>query len=192
MEYGYVRVFSRDQHEDRQIKSLMEAGVLRKNIYIDKCSGKDFERPNYNKLVRRLKKGDIIVISSLDRLGRNYKEMTEQWRRITQKGISFVVLDMPILDGRNKQDLMGTVISELVLQLLSFVAETERKFIRQRQREGIDAARKRGVKFGRPQIKRPASLPFLKEQWERGDISAREVARRLNVSPHTAIKWLNE
>ena len=191
--FGYVRVSTRDQNEDRQVQAMLEAGVARKCLYIDKQSGKDFERPAYQRLMRRLKSGDTLLVKSLDRLGRNYKEMIEQWRLITQdKGADIAVLDMPLLDSRNKRDLVGTLISDLVLQILSFVAETERQFIRQRQKEGIASAKARGVRFGRKPMKRPASFPALKEQWKRGDISAREVSRTLGISLDTALRWLKE
>ena len=153
--YGYIRVSSRDQNEDRQLVAL-QALVKMKNIYIDKQSGKDFERPQYKKLVRKLKKDDLLYIKSIDRLGRNYSEIQEQWRYLTkEKGADIVVLDMPLLDTRRGKDLMGTFLSDIVLQVLSFAAENERINIRQRQAEGIAAAKARGVRFGRPQIKPP-------------------------------------
>lgn len=150
--YGYVRVSTKEQNEDRQIIALREFPVDEKSIYTDKLSGKDFNRPCYRKLLRRLRKGDVLVIKSIDRLGRNYEEILEQWRIITKvKKADIVVLDMPLLDTRAKgRDLTGTFIADLVLQILSYVAETERENIRQRQREGIAAARMRGIRFGRP------------------------------------------
>ena len=150
--YGYVRVSTREQNEDRQLIALREVGVSDKNIFMDKQSGKDFERPQYKKLVRKLKKDDVLYIKSIDRLGRNYAEILEQWRILTKsKGIDIVVLDMPLLDTRRGKDLMGTFLSDIVLQVLSFVAENERENIRQRQAEGIAAAKARGVRCGRPE-----------------------------------------
>lgn len=154
--FGYIRVSTREQNEDRQLIALREVGVEDKNIYIDKQSGKDFKRPQYKKLLRKLKKDDLIYIKSIDRLGRNYEEILQQWRYLTKdKGIDIVVLDMPLLDTRRGKDLMGTFLSDIVLQVLSFVAENERTNIRQRQAEGIAAAKARGVKFGRT----PKPLP---------------------------------
>ena len=157
--YGYVRVSSRDQNEDRQLIAMKEVDVSEKNIYLDRQSGKDFNRPQYLKLVRKLKKDDLLYIKSIDRLGRNYEEILEQWRLLTrEKGIDIVVLDMPLLDTRRGKDLMGTFLSDIVLQVLSFVAENERSNIRQRQAEGIAAARARGVRFGRPPKPLPANF----------------------------------
>ena len=149
--YGYIRVSSRDQNEDRQLIAMREAGVETKNIYLDKQSGKDFNRPQYQRMLRRMRKDDLLYIKSIDRLGRNYQEILCQWRELTEgKRVDLVVLDMPLLDTRRGKDLMGTFLSDIVLQVLSFVAENERSNIRQRQAEGIAAARARGVKFGRP------------------------------------------
>lgn len=154
--YGYIRVSTREQNEDRQILALKDFSIPEKNLFIDKQSGKDFERPQYRKMVRKLKKDDLLYIKSIDRLGRNYSEILEQWRILTkEKGIDIVVLDMPLLDTRRGKDLMGTFLSDIVLQVLSFVAENERSNIRQRQAEGIAVAKARGVRFGRP----PAPLP---------------------------------
>ena len=154
--YGYIRVSTRDQNEDRQVIALREMAVPEDNIYMDKQSGKDFQRPQYRKLVRHLKKDDLLYIKSIDRLGRNYKEILEQWRILTkEKGVDIVVMDMPLLDTRRGKDLMGTFLSDIVLQVLSFVAENERENIRQRQAEGIAAAKARGVKFGRPALPLP-------------------------------------
>ena len=151
--YGYVRVSSKDQNEDRQLAALQELKVARRNIYIDKQSGKDFDRLQYQRLVRRMKRDDLLYIKSIDRLGRNYTEIQEQWRKLTrEKGVDIVVLDMPLLDTRRGKDLMGTFLSDIVLQVLSFAAENERTNIRQRQAEGIAAAKARGVRFGRPQL----------------------------------------
>ena len=154
--FGYIRVSSRDQNEDRQLIALKELAIPEKNIFIDKQSGKDFKRPQYRKMIRRVRKDDLLYIKSIDRLGRNYAEILEQWRILTKdKGIDIVVLDMPLLDTRRGKDLMGTFLSDIVLQVLSFVAENERTNIRQRQAEGIAAAKARGVRFGRP----PSRLP---------------------------------
>ena len=149
--YGYIRVSSHDQNEDRQLIALKEVGVPEKNIYLDKQSGKDFNRPQYKKLLRKMKKDDLLYIKSIDRLGRNYEEILQQWRVLTkEKGIDIVLLDMPLLDTRRGKDLMGTFLSDIVLQVLSFVAENERTNIKQRQAEGIAAAKAKGVRFGRP------------------------------------------
>ena len=156
MEYGYARVSTKEQNEQRQIIALTQFGLEEKNIYVDKQSGKDFERTRYQQLMRRLKDGDLLVIKSIDRLGRNYAEILEQWRIITkEKCVAIVVLDMPLLDTRKTNDLTGTLIADIVLQLLSYVAQTEREFIRQRQAEGIAAAKARGVKFGRKPKEKP-------------------------------------
>lgn len=154
--FGYVRVSSREQNEDRQMIALKKFSIPRRNIFVDKQSGKDFERPEYRKMIRKLKKDDLLYIKSIDRLGRNYTEIIEQWRILTKdKGVDIVVLDMPLLDTRRGKDLMGTFLSDIVLQVLSFVAENERTNIRQRQAEGIAAAKAKGVQFGRP----PCPLP---------------------------------
>ena len=193
MEYGYIRVSTKEQKTQRQWIALMEFGVEKKNIFIDKQSGKDFERSGYQKMIRKLKSGDTIIVKSIDRLGRNYEEILEQWRVITkEKCAAVVVLDMPLLDTRQSRDLTGTLIADIVLQLLSYVAQTEREFIHQRQKEGIAAAKNRGVKFGRKPMDRPADFHVLKMQWEEGSISAREAARRLNVTHSTFLRWANE
>ena len=165
--YGYVRVSTKEQNEARQVLALREYCVSEKNIYIDKVSGKDFNRPQYRKLMRNIKPGDILVIKSIDRLGRNYEEILVQWRMITkEKAVDIVVLDMPLLDTRKSgHDLTGTFIADLVLQILSYVAQTERENIRQRQREGIIAAKLRGVKFGRPEKPVPDKFWKLKDDW---------------------------
>lgn len=164
--YGYARVSSVDQNEDRQLLALKEAGICRKNIFIDKASGKDFLRPQYQRLVKKLKSGDLLYIHSIDRLGRNYNEIQEQWRILTkEKGIDICVLDMPLLDTRNGKDLLGTFIADLVLQILSFVAQSERESIRKRQREGIAAAKAKGVKFGRPEIPLPDNFNEIHRAW---------------------------
>ena len=193
MEYGYARVSTKEQNEQRQIVALEEFGLDRKQIFTDKQSGKDFERTNYRKLVRRLKEGDTLVVKSIDRLGRNYEEILEQWRIITKdKGAAIVVLDMPLLDTRRNRDLTGTLIADIVLQLLSYVAQTEREFIRQRQAEGIAAAKARGVKFGRKPKERPAEYEHLRDEWRAGRISARAAARQLGVAHRTFMKWVEQ
>ncbi len=189
--YGYIRVSTKEQNEDRQIRAMADFGIFPTNMICDKQSGKDFERPGYKRLVKKLKPGDTLVIKSIDRLGRNYDEILEQWRIITkEKHADIVVLDMPLLDTRKGQDLTGTLIADIVLQLLSYVAQTEREFIRQRQREGIEAARANGIHLGRVAMKRPDNYADVKTQWERGDISAREAGRILGIS-HTGFKkWV--
>ncbi len=176
--YGYVRVSTREQHEDRQLIAMRERGVFESNIFTDKQSGKDFERPQYRRLLRKMKRDDLLYIKSIDRLGRNYEEILEQWRIITkEKGVDIVVLDMPLLDTRRGKDLMGTFISDIVLQLLSFVAENERTNIRQRQSEGIAAAKARGVRFGRPPKKLPEVFYSQLELWKNGKITESAAAR---------------
>lgn len=176
--YGYIRVSTREQNEDRQILALKELSVPEKNLFIDKQSGKDFERPQYRKMVRKLKKDDLLYIKSVDRLGRNYSEILEQWRILNkEKGIDIVVLDMPLLDTRRGKDLMGTFLSDIVLQVLSFVAENERTNIRQRQAEGIAAAKARGVRFGRPLKPLPENFHHLYQQWKNGKITGTAAAK---------------
>ena len=166
--YGYIRVSSTDQNEDRQLRALGEAGVPKQNLYTDKQSGKDFERPHYKQLLRRLRPGDLLYILSIDRLGRNYEEIQQQWRFLTkEKSVDICVLDMPLLDTRQGKDLMGTFIADLVLQILSFVAQNERESIRKRQEMGIAAAKARGVKFGRPTKLPPTNFEQLIENWEK-------------------------
>ena len=178
--YGYVRVSSQEQNEDRQLIAMAEAGVARANIFIDKQSGKDFDRPNYKRLIKRLRPGDTLFIKSIDRLGRNYEEIQNQWRIITKdKDVDMVVIDMPLLDTRINKNLLGTFISDLVLQLLSFISENERTTIRQRQAEGIAAAKKRGVRFGRPTKEAPQNFIPLDEILKEYDMSAATFYRRL-------------
>ena len=165
--YGYIRVSTKEQNEDRQRIAMEEAGVAERNVYMDKQSGKDFNRPQYRKLLRKLKKDDLLYIKSIDRLGRNYEEILQQWRYLTKdKGIDIVVLDMPLLDTRRGKDLMGTFLSDIVLQVLSFVAENERTNIQQRQAEGIAAAKARGVRFGRPEKEIPDDFEEIVAAWE--------------------------
>lgn len=193
MEYGYVRVSTKEQNEQRQLLALREFGIEDKRIYMDKQSGKDFERPNYKRLMRKVKCGDVLVVKSIDRLGRNYDEILEQWRLITkEKQVTIVVLDMPLLDTRQNRDLTGTLIADIVLQLLSYVAQTEREFIRQRQAEGIAAAKLQGVQFGRRPMERPAQYEQLKEQWRNQEISARGAARQLGITHRTFLRWVRE
>ena len=176
--YGYVRVSTREQNEDRQIMALNERKVPRNNIYIDKQSGKDFERPMYHRMLKKLRRDDLIYVKSIDRLGRNYEEILEQWRILTkEKKVDIVVLDMELLDTRRGKDLMGTFLSDIVLQVLSFVAENERKNIRQRQKEGIEAAKLRGVRFGRPKHQVPDDFEQICYRWESGEIIGKEAAQ---------------
>ena len=181
-EYGYIRVSSKDQNEDRQMVALREVGVPDKNIFIDKQSGKDFQRPKYKRLLRMVKPNDLIYVKSIDRLGRNYEEIQEQWRLLTkEKRVDIVVLDMPLLDTRKGKDLMGTFIADLVLQILSFVAETERRNIKQRQAEGIAAAKARGVRFGRPLNPLPDNFDDMVRLSNAGMISQSEAAKRCGM-----------
>ena len=180
--YGYIRVSSRDQNEDRQLIALKEVGVPEKNIYLDKQSGKDFNRPQYKKLMRKLKKDDLLYIKSIDRLGRNYEEILQQWRMLTkEKGVDIVVLDMPLLDTRRGKDLMGTFLSDIVLQVLSVVAENERTNIKQRQAEGIAAAKAQGIKFGRPPRPLPENFHSCYQRWKQGAITGTEAARECGL-----------
>ncbi|MGN0755304.1 MAG: recombinase family protein [Aristaeellaceae bacterium] len=188
--YGYVRVSTKDQNETRQVIAMTEYGVKAQNIVVEKQSGKDFNRPQYKRLMRRMKQGDMLVIKSIDRLGRNYEEIIEQWRFITkEKQASIVVLDMPVLNSGQTRDLTGTLIADIVLQLLSYVAQTEREFIRSRQREGIAAAQAKGVKFGPKPKKKPNNYEPVLQSWQNGTISAREAARQLSVSHKTFLRW---
>lgn len=190
MDYGYARVSTREQNELRQLVALEQFGLPESQIFVDKQSGKDFNRRSYKRLVRKLRPGDTLVIKSIDRLGRNYTEILEQWRLITkEKRAAIVVLDMPLLDTRQSRDLTGTLIADIVLQLLSYVAQTEREFIHQRQAEGIAAAKANGVRFGRPLIEQPESFPAVKALWASGGISAREAARQLGISAKTFARW---
>ena len=192
--YGYVRVSSREQNEDRQLSAMRDFGIQGGNTYLDKQSGKDFNRPAYIRLLKKIKPGDTIVIKSIDRLGRNYSDILEQWRVITkEEQAAIVVLDMPLLDTRQKNhDLTSTFIADIVLQILSYVAQTERELIRQRQTEGITAAKSRGVKFGRPPMEHTPLFWTLRSSWEREEISAREAARQLGVSHTTFLTWMNK
>ncbi len=190
--YGYVRVSSKDQNEDRQMIAMREAGVSELHVVVDKQSGKDFERPGYQYLMRKLKKGDTLVIKSIDRFGRNYDEILEQWRALSQKGVGIQVLDMPLLDTSKDRDLTGRLISDIVLQLLSYVSQTEREYIKQRQAEGIEAALKRGVHFGRKPKGRPYDLWAWADMWKNGLVTSREAAEHCGISHTTFIRWAKE
>ena len=190
MEYGYARVSTREQNDERQRIALTAFGIAPHAIFVDKQSGRDFDRTQYQRLMRRLKKDDTLVVKSIDRLGRNYTEILEQWRIITKdKQAAIVVLDMPLLDTRRSRDLTGTLIADIVLQLLSYVAQTERELIRQRQAEGIAAAKERGVRFGRPQSSRPTGFPAILQRWRGGELSARQAAEHLNITHKTFLRW---
>lgn len=195
MNYGYIRVSSKDQCEDRQFLALKQFDIPRKNIYVDKVSGKNFDRPEYNRLVKRLKKGDVLIVLSIDRLGRNYHEIQNQWRVITKvKQVDIVVLDMPLLDTRKKgdQDLTGTFIADMVLQILAYVAQIERENIKQRQKEGIYAAKSRGVIFGRPRKDVPQNFKEIKNQWLQNQITSRQSAKALGIAQSTFLRWVQE
>lgn len=195
--YGYARVSSRDQNLNRQFDALIAYGVESANIYADRASGKDFERPRYRDLLRVLGDGDVLVVLSIDRLGRNYSEILEEWRLITkERGTAIVVLDMPLLDTRAKDgeapDVTSTLIADIVLQLLSYVAQVERENIHQRQAEGIAAARARGVRFGRPRKPCPPQFELVRDSYEAGDITRSQAARRLGVCVGTFDRWMRE
>ncbi len=191
--YGYVRVSSIDQNEDRQLIVMNENNVPKGNVYIDKQSGKDFERPQYKKLVKKLKAGDLLYILSIDRLGRNYEDIQKQWRILTKDiGVDICVIDMPLLDTRNGKDLMGTFIADLVLQILSFVAQNERENIKKRQAQGIAAAKAKGIKFGRPESPVPDEFGKLIKQWEKKQLSISELLEICNMSEATFYRKLRE
>lgn len=191
--YGYCRVSSRDQNEERQVIALKEKGVMEDHIYIDKLSGQNFNRPKYRELESILREGDLLYILSIDRLGRNYEEIMEQWRILTKDiGIDICVIDMPLLDTRMCKDLMGTFIADLVLQILSFVAKNERENIRERQKQGIAAAKARGVKFGRPRKKIPDNFDMLVDEWKKGKRTMKETLILLDISRSTFKRWRNE
>lgn len=191
--YGYARVSSVDQNEDRQMIAMHEAGVPRENVFMDKQSGKDFDRPNYKGMVRRMKEGDLLYILSIDRLGRNYEEIQNQWRILTKdKGIDIIVLDMPLLDTRHGKDLMGTFIADLVLQILSFIAQSEREKIRERQKQGIAAAKARGVHFGRPKKPVPEDFYKLVREWEKKRFQLSELLQKCDISESTFYRRLRE
>ena len=191
--YGYVRVSTREQNEGRQMTALGDLSIPEENLFVDKHSGKDFQRPQYKRMVKRLRPDDLLYIKSIDRLGRNYEEILEQWRLLTkEKCIDIVVLDMPLLDTRRGKDLMGTFLSDIVLQVLSFVAENERINIRQRQAEGIAAAKKRGVRFGRPNVQPPEDFPAIVAEWEAGRLGFRDALERTGLAEATFYRRLRE
>lgn len=191
--YAYIRVSTREQNEDRQIIAMRDFGIEDTDMIIDKLSGKDFNRPGYKKLMKKLKPEDTLVVKSIDRLGRNYDEILEQWRIITkEKQVYIVVLDMPLLDTRTGRDLTGTLIADIVLQLLSYVAQTERDFIRQRQREGIEAAQAKGIHCGRAGLEKPDNYSEIRERWRKGEVSGREASRLLGVSHNTFRSWMDK
>jgi len=185
-EYGYIRVSSADQNEDRQLVAMQELGITSKNTFIDKQSGKDFDRQQYQHMLKKLKMGDVLYIKSIDRLGRNYADIQEQWRILTKEmGIDVAIIDMPLLDTRLNKDLMGTFIADLVLQILSFVAQNERENIRKRQAEGIATAKAKGVIFGRPAKDAPNDFAHLVAQWEHGEMPMENILHQLNMSIST-------
>lgn len=192
--YGYIRVSTKEQHTDRQEIALSGCNIPAQNLFIDKQSGKNFDRPAYKRLVRRIKPGDLLMVKSIDRLGRNYDEIIDQWRIITkEKGVNICVLDMPLLDTRTQnRDLTGTFIADLVLQILSYVAQTERDNIRQRQSEGIAAAKARGVKFGAKKKPVPEGFAVCRDMWRRGELSIRQAAEMLEISHMRFYRLCNE
>lgn len=192
--FGYIRVSTKEQCEERQIIALRNFPVPEDKIFVDKLSGKDFNRPQYQKLLRKLRPGDILVVKSIDRLGRDYEEILNQWRIITkEKRVDIVVLDMPLLDTRQTgKDLTGIFVADLVLQILSYVAQSERENIHQRQMEGISAAKLRGVRFGRPRKPIPENFSDVKKRWETGIISSRQAARELHIAQDTFLRWVRE
>ncbi|MBS6749289.1 MAG: recombinase family protein [Firmicutes bacterium] len=191
--YGYIRVSSADQNEDRQLVALRSCKVPECNLFVDKQSGKDFERPEYRRMLRRLKRDDLLYVKSIDRLGRNYGEILEQWRLLTkEKGVDIVVLDMPLLDTRSGKDLMGTFIADLVLQILSFVAQNERENIRQRQAEGIAAAKARGVPLGRPALPLPENFEQVVSSWRNKEIDFASALQQTGMRPATFYRRLKD
>lgn len=191
--YGYIRVSTKEQNEDRQLIALAEFPVPQENVFMDKLSGKDFNRPQYRKLMRRLRPGDVLVVKSIDRLGRNYEEIQNQWRMLTkEKCVDICVIDMPLLDTRQGRDLMGTFIADLTLQILSFAAQSERESIRKRQEQGIAAAKRRGVRFGRPQSPLPEGFETIVFAWENGRITVGEAFKRCGMSESTFFRRLRE
>ena len=191
--YGYARVSTKEQCEERQLIALRGFPVPERNIFTDKLSGKDFNRPQYQKMMRRLRKGDLLVVTSIDRLGRNYSEILEQWRKLTrEKQVDIAVLDMPLLDTRRTEDdLTGIFVADLVLQILSYVAQTERDNIHRRQTEGIEAAKLRGVRFGRPRKKIPEEFETVKRAWIDKEISSRKAAEKLGIAQDTFLRWVH-
>ena len=191
--FGYARVSSKEQNEERQLNAFKEFGIDERDIYIDKQSGKDFNRDNYLVLKHILRENDLLVIKSIDRLGRNYNMIIEEWKDITQNiKADIVVIDMPLLDTRNNKDLLGTFISDLILQILSYVAEQERTFIKQRQKEGIENALNKGVKFGRPKIEKPSNFDNVISQWKKKEIKSKDAMSMLNLKPNTFYNLLKD
>ena len=191
--FGYVRVSSKEQNEDRQLIAFKDFGIDERDIYIDKQSGKDFNREQYNILKHILRENDVLVIKSIDRLGRNYNMIIDEWKDITKNiKADIVVLDMPLLDTRNNKDLLGTFISDLILQILSYVAEQERTFIRQRQKEGIAAAKNNNVKFGRPKIEKPQNFDIVVSKWKNKEIKTKEAIEILGLKPNTFYNLVKE
>lgn len=192
-QYGYVRISAQDQNEDRQMIAMTKAGVLEEDIFCDKQSGKDFNRPQYQKMISILQEGDLLYILSIDRLGRNYREIQNQWGILTkEKGVDICVLDMPLLDTRTGKDLMGTFIADLVLQILSFCSENERVNIRRRQEQGILAAREKGVRFGRPEVPVPDNFGEIVRKWEKGKLDLDEAVKECGMSQATFYRRLRE
>ncbi len=184
--FGYMRVSTKEQHEERQKIALLQTGVPERQIYMDKQSGKDFHRPQYEKLLKKLDDNSVLFVTSIDRLGRNYEDLNEQWRIITkEKGADIVVIDMPVLDTRREKNLLGTFISDLVLALLSYAAENERINIRQRQAEGIAAAKMRGVKFGRPKVSLPDNFLEIHKKWREKEMTIKEAAKACGLAEST-------
>lgn len=191
--FGYARVSSKEQNEERQLNAFKKFGIDERDIYVDKQSGKDFNRDNYLVLKHILRENDLLVIKSIDRLGRNYNMIIEEWKDITQNiKADIVVIDMPLLDTRNNKDLLGTFISDLILQILSYVAEQERTFIKQRQKEGIENALNKGVKFGRPKIEKPANFDNVISQWKKKEIKSKDAMIMLNLKPNTFYNLLKD
>ncbi|MDD3340990.1 MAG: recombinase family protein [Bacilli bacterium] len=191
--FGYIRVSSKEQNEDRQLDSMKELNINERDIYIDKQSGKDFNRKQYNTLKNILRENDLLVIKSIDRLGRNYEMIMSEWKDITKNiKADIMVIDMPLLDTRNNKDLLGTFISDLVLQILSYVAEQERTFIKQRQKEGIESAKNKGIKFGRPKIEKPQNFDIVISQWKNKEIKSKEAMRLLELKPNVFYNLVNE
>lgn len=191
--FGYARVSSKDQNEERQILAFKEYGINERDIYIDKQSGKDFDRKQFNILKNILRENDLLVIKSIDRLGRNYNMIVDEWKDITKNiKADIVVIDMPLLDTRKNKDLLGTFINDLVLQILSYVAEQERTFIKQRQKEGIKAAKDKGVKFGRPKIEKPQNFDIVVSKWKRKEIKSKEAMELLNLKPNVFYNMIKE
>lgn len=191
--FGYARVSSKDQNEERQIVSFKEYGINERDIYIDKQSGKDFDRKQFNILKNILRENDLLVIKSIDRLGRNYNMIVDEWKDITKNiKADILVIDMPLLDTRKNKDLLGTFINDLVLQILSYVAEQERTFIKQRQKEGIKVAKDKGVKFGRPKIEKPQNFDIVVSKWEKKEIKSKEAMELLNLKPNVFYNMIKE